>query len=299
VPCHRRPELALIALALAVGLSGCAAKATKTDAPGARASVIPLPTELPETISHADAVRLFEGDDSRLFDVIERSVAAEDGGSVHDITYVGADGQRHQANLVIPAGRGPFGAAMYLHGAGGSSSDFVPEAIELARRGVASLLISQPEADALPMSSNAARNELVYEMREMDRALDLLASRPEVDPSRLGFAGFSFGAVRGATFSGFEGGRLRIAVLAALPPRYGNSGMAAFDPIAWVPYVSPARLYLQEGTGDTWFSHDEAEGLIAAAREPKLLVWYEAGHGLDDQACFDRLDWMARALGRG
>jgi hypothetical protein len=235
VPCRRESKPALIALALAMALFGCAGEATSTGGSGGRPSVIALPTELPETISHADAVRLFVGDKSRPFDVVERSVEVEQDGSVHDVTYVGADGQRHQANLVIPAGRGPFGAAMYLHGAGGSSSDFLPEAMELARRGVASLLVSQPEADALPMSSNAARNELVYEIREMDRALDLLASRPEVDPSRLGFAGFSFGAVRGATFSGFESGRLRIAVLAALPPRYGSAGMAAFDPIAGFP----------------------------------------------------------------
>jgi len=65
----------------------------------------------------------------------------------------------------------------------------------------------------------------------------------------------------------------------------------------WVPYVSPAALYVQEGSQDPWFTREEAEALIAAAREPKHLVWYEAGHNLDDQSYRDRLDWLAEALG--
>ena len=115
---------------------------------------------------------------------------------------------------------------MYLHGAGGSSSDFLSEATALAGRGVASLLITQPEAQEVPGDGNAAVTEIVYEMREMGRAMDLLASRPEVDPSRLGFVGFSFGAVGGATFAGFQSGRLRIAVLASTPPSYDTPAMS-------------------------------------------------------------------------
>jgi len=65
----------------------------------------------------------------------------------------------------------------------------------------------------------------------------------------------------------------------------------------WVPYVSPAALYVQEGSQDPWFTREEAEALIAAAREPKHLVWYEAGHNLDDQSYRDRLDWLAETLG--
>jgi len=73
--------------------------------------------------------------------------------------------------------------------------------------------------------------------------------------------------------------------------------MAPFDPVVWVPYISPAALYIQEGTLDTWFTRDEAEALATAAREPKQLVWYESGHGLDDRSREDRMDWLAEALG--
>jgi dienelactone hydrolase len=277
--------------------AGSTAQASWTPWPAGSVAVIPIPTALPSEITYDQAIRLFQYDRSRPFDIRETAADAVDGATVHDITYVGAAGTRYQANLVLPAGRGPFGGVMYLHGAGGSSSDFLSEATALAGRGVASLLITQPEAQQLPGDGNAAVTEIVYEMREMSRAMDLLASRPEVDPSRLGFVGFSFGAVRGATFAGFQGGRLKIAVLASTPPSYDTPAMASFDPIAWVSHVSPAALYIQEGKLDTWFTHDEAEALIGAAREPKRLVWYDANHGLDGSAYDDRLAWLGDALG--
>jgi predicted esterase len=285
----------LVVASLAGGCAGSGTTPTATSQPWP----IPLPTCPAEPVSHQDALRLFEGDRTGPFDVEERSMRVEDGATVHDIMYSGADGGRHQANLVIPSHDGRLGGVMYLHGAGGSPSDFVPEALELARRGVASLLITQPEMNDAPVDRCAAISEIAYEMREMERALDLLASRPEVDPARLGYVGFSFGAVRGATFAGFVGPRLRIAILASLPPSYGAPWMEPFDPVAWVPYVSPAALYVQEGSQDPWFTREEAEAIISAAGEPKHLVWYEAGHSLGDQSYRDRLDWLAEALGSG
>src|ERR1035437_2169963 len=133
---------------------------------------------------------------------------------------------------------------MYLHGAFSSSSQFLNEAYDLARRGVASLLITQPENDVEPLSDSDAINEIVYEMRELQRSLDLLAAHPDIDAHRLGFVGFSFGAVRGATFAGVVGNRLRVAVLMSTPPSCEAPAMVSFDPIVWVPHVSPASLFI-------------------------------------------------------
>lgn len=241
---------------------------------------------------------LFEYDRSRPFDVIENSATEEDGVTIHDLTYLQAAGARVQAFLVVPHGSGPFGGVMYLHGAGGASGEFRPEAIELAQHGLVSLLINAPQWMANPATDSDSVNEIIFEMRELRRSLDLLASRPEVDPNRLGFAGFSFGAIRGATFAGIEGKRLKIAVVASTPASYNLPYMTPFDPIAWAPYVSPAAYYIQEGTQDVWFTHDDAESLAAAARQPKQLVWYEAGHGLNQTAHDDRVGWLEKALGR-
>jgi hypothetical protein len=42
-----------------------------------------------------------------------------------------------------------------------------------------------------------------------------------------------------------------------------------------------------------WAPH----GASAAAREPKRLVWYEANHGLNDQATADFHAWLVAPLG--
>jgi pimeloyl-ACP methyl ester carboxylesterase len=278
-------------------LSNPGAAGSASNTASVEPAVIPLPTELPAALGHDDAMRLFEYDRSRPFDVVEKSVRSQADVTIHDITYAQAAGSRVQAYLVVPSGAGPFGGVMYLHGAFGGSSDFLDEAVDLAGHGLVSLLINQPELMSNPSTHAEAVTEIVFEMRELRRSLDLLASQPEVDPTRLGFAGFSFGAIRGGTFAGIEGARLKIAVLASTPPSYKLSYMAPFDPIVWAPYVAPAALYVQEGLQDTWFTHDEAESLVAAARTPKKLAWYDAGHLLNTTAGADREAWLEEALG--
>jgi uncharacterized protein len=288
--------LAAAVVVVAPALGGCSPSRPRPSAPSP--TLISLPTQLPDRISYAEAMALFAYDHTRPFDVRERSVTIESGALVHDISYLTSAGTRTQAYFVTPYGEGPFGAVMYLHGAFSGSSQFLAEARDLAHRGVASLLITQPEMDAEPLTDSAAIDELVYEMRELQRSLDLLAGQPVVDPQRLGFVGFSYGAVRGATFAGIESGRLQIAILMSTPPSYDAPAMVSFDPVVWVPRVAPASLFIQLGKQDTWFTHDAGESLSAAAKAPKKLVWYDAGHGLDSNAYSDRIAWLTSALGR-
>ena len=293
---------AVAALVVVVGaVAGCSSSAASPSTVAGSAplapSVIALPTELPGAISYDDAMRLFQYDRSLPFDVREAGVDEEGVAAVHDFSYLLGSGKRMRAFLVLPRGNGPFGAVMFLPGGLGGPGEFLPEALDLAGSGIASLLISEPELNPYPVTDAEAVTNIIFEMRELRRALDLLASRPEVDAERLGLVGVSFGAVRAATFAGIEGGRLRIAVLMSTPPSYDVPAMAPFDPIAWVPHVSPAALFIQEGTQDQWFTHDEAESLIAAAREPKKLVWYQADHGLNEDADDDRRGWLIAALG--
>ena len=92
--------------------------------------------------------------------------------------------------------------------------------------------------------------------------------------------------------------RMRIAILMSTPPSYDAPAMVSFDPVVWVPRVSPASLFIQLGKQDTWITHDAGESLIAAAKAPKKLVWYDAGHGLDSNAYSDRITWLTSVLAR-
>ena len=51
------------------------------------------------------------------------------------------------------------------------------------------------------------------------------------------------------------------------------------------------------GRLDTLVPVAVAQALHAAAPEPRTILWYEAGHGLDQQASLDRLDWLHQEIG--
>lgn len=261
-------------------------------------TTVPIPTQLGTDISYAEAMRLFEYDHSRPLDVREDAVNHEDGAALHAISYVMDNGRRAQAYLVLPDGGGRFGAILWFPGGTSTKGEFRDWALYLARtHGIASLLIDYPELYSIPADDQQAVNNLIFETRELSRLVDWLAGRPEIDPSRLGMYGLSYGAVRATIFAGVQGGRFKIAIVNSGPPRWGNPEMSAFDPITWAPHIAPCAFYLLEGTRDGWYTRADGEAFIAAAKAPKRLVWYDANHGLNQQADDDATGWLADALG--
>ena len=51
-------------------------------------------------------------------------------------------------------------------------------------------------------------------------------------------------------------------------------------------------MLLQFGTTDNHVSQQRAQASINATSEPKKVIWYEAGHGLNEQAVKDRMAWI-------
>jgi dienelactone hydrolase len=119
---------------------------------------------------------------------------------------------------------------------------------------VASILITSPTIDGMQGWSPEA---IAAQVREMSRAVDLLAAQPKVDSKRIGFVGYSLGAVQGSVFAGVDGRRLQAAVLMAFFPRYGvmgGPGLEDFDPIVWVRRIASPNVLLQLGTADPYYS---------------------------------------------
>ena len=73
--------------------------------------------------------------------------------------------------------------------------------------------------------------------------------------------------------------------------------MAPIEPIRFIPHASPTALLLQSGRSDTLVPVADAQALQAAAPEPRTMLWYDAGHGLNQQAAFDRLEWLHQEIG--
>jgi dienelactone hydrolase len=236
---------------------------------------------------------------------------------IHDVSYAGPDGERVSAYLVVPPGKGPFPAVVYLHGAGQDRRAMVLPATWFAGRGAVALSVSspftRPEGQITARGIEGVRGErnlTILGVKELRRAVDLLQSQPEVDDDRIGFLGFSAGARTGALLAGVEhrlkaivllsGGETTVdQVLEAVDRRDRDKLRPLFedtDGLAYVARSSPTKLLFQDGREDEIVPRDALERLYRAAGKPKEIRWYEGGHDLPLQAYRDHLDWLATTL---
>jgi dienelactone hydrolase len=130
---------------------------------------------------------------------------------VRDVSYV-SEGKKVEAYLALPPKAGKRPAVVYLHGSGGTRQDLLVQAVWLAGRGAVGLAITAPSTKAgaqprglTPLNALRRQRDLaVADVVAVRRGLDLLAARPDVDPKRLGFLGYSAGARTGALLAGWS-----------------------------------------------------------------------------------------------
>ena len=221
--------------------------------------------------------------------------------------------------LVVPPGKGPFPAVLYLHGSGGDRVELLAPATWMAARGAVALTIDDPFArnpnlqvgTGLP-GIQRLHDLYVQEVEDLRRAVDLLQSLPYVDGKRLAFVGFSGGARMGAILAGNEprirafdlisgGGLSAKAFVDAAPPSARQGVAHAFEGLDNLVEIRRAHadFLFQDGLQDTLVPHAQLAALAAAAPKPKQLRWYHSGHEPNKQALRDGLAWLSRELGLG
>lgn len=236
------------------------------------------------------------------------------GALVHDILV-----DEVPAWLVEPAGGGRGAAVLFLHwfdteAPDGNRDQFRDEAEELARdHGLVSVLPQGrfPWAGA-PEDAKSDVARIRAEVAGHRRALDLLASRADVEPGRIGLVGHDFGAMHGINLAA-DDERIAAVVLIAATPRWGDwflpfwpitgdrwdylRAMAAVDPITRIAELAPSPVCLQFAKGDFFIADMTGLELHRAAGEPKELHAYDADHGVRvPEARADRLDFLRRTL---
>jgi dienelactone hydrolase len=271
------------------------------------------------------AARLFDYDRTAALDIQVASSRAERGCTVHDISYASPKGGRVPAYLVVPEGTGPFAGIVFMHGAPGSRETPLERAKAYARTGAVVLTISAPFArrNAGPRDmlffDERDRDEQIQLVVDLRRAVDLLASRPDVDAKRIAYVGGSFGAAIGGLLAGVEhrikayalwcGDGGVVSHMRDMGERgpFGHmpadvrdrwvTAMEPIEPIRFIASAAPSALLLQSGRNDELIPVASAEAWQRAASEPKTVKWYDAGHRLNDQAWADQRAWLAAQIG--
>jgi len=275
--------------------------------------------------------KLFDYDASAPLDVQEAGTEPRGGVRVVDLSYASPMGGRVPAYLILPPGAGKHPAILFLHPGKGDRSTFVDEAVDLAaRKGFVSLTISAPflrpenkgQRAGNPWNPEVSRKEQIQIVVDLRRGLDLLASRPEVDPKRLSYVGHSLGATVGGTLAGVEKRPIAYVLMAGYPSltravsSNADSGSLAFQELAtleqrkayleamapldawdYIGSATPARLLFQFAKNDELVTPLDAAFYVEAASDPKEVRWYDTNHDFNEEARRERGEWLGRGVG--
>ena len=248
------------------------------------------------------------------------------------ITFDSPDGGSATGMMVEPVGRtGLRPGVVVMHAStnpsgpqGVRAAIFMME--EAAQRGAVVIGIDHPyvrrngtSSPRLPLEMRD-RPEHIQLMKDLQRAVDVLIAQGNVDPARIGFLGYSYGAFIGTGFVGIER-RIKAAVLAAgmgghvtavtnkvLLPQLATFSTCAervawfaqnvpIEPIRFVSGAAPTALLFQIGRLDNVVLPADAQAVYDAASSPKEVLYYDAGHSLTPQAIVDRYAWLAKQIG--
>ena len=261
----------------------------------------------------------FGYDRGAALQVQSRQVAGGRAGTVQDLSFTSPRGGRVPAYLVLPASKGRHPAVVLLHGSGGDRRELLGLAAGLAARGIVGMTIDSPVArlqtQTLPAGLAGVRRRsalLEQEVLDLRRAVDVLRARPEVDPARLGFLGFSAGARSGAILAGVEpriGSFVLISGGADPVSAYVRGAGPALreqlipllrqvDPLHWIAKARAGTIFFQDGKRDEVVPRGALMALIRAAPKPQRVRWYDTGHSPNGREQTDAVAWLAERLKR-
>jgi dienelactone hydrolase len=224
--------------------------------------------------------------------------STSNGVEVSAISFSSPGGGTVTGLLFDPVARSSLRPGIVLmHGMPGTARGMAGYAQLLAQYGAVVIAIDAPFArrSGQPVRFTAQdRAEQIQLIKDLQRAVDVLRARPNVDAARVAYLGISYGGAMGALFIGIEQ-RIEAAVLvvgdgglvshftgpedlsfmASLPCATRVDwfrDMTPIEPIRFIPHASTALL-LQSGRLDNLVPEADAEDLHAAAPQPRTILW--------------------------
>jgi uncharacterized protein len=312
-----RTPLLMLSLLLVPTLAAAAA-------PRAPASASAPATPPRSTVTTDEELALFAYDRSAPLGLEAERLSVEDGVEVYAMSFASPKGGRATGRLLVPRREGKMAGIVFMHGAPGSAAQALPKTLALARLGAVVVAVDAPFArrnvSAVSFTSQD-REDQVQLIVDLQRAVDLLLQRLDVDPARIAFVGGSYGGGVGAVFAGVDprpatyvlsvadGGFVAHfsspegtpeGPLAALPPEEREPWIAALRPVGglrWVGRARPGSILFQNGREDPLVPPSHAEALHRAAGSSHVVRWYDSGHKLPDQARQDVFRWLHERVG--
>lgn len=243
---------------------------------------------------------------------------------IKDIEYAACDGKKIQAYVVMPlsssvtkSSKQP--AILYVHWLDPHAKDsnrtqFLEEAKIMAAKGVSSVLVSTfwsiPGGYYFERRWQDDYQNTLHQLKDLQHAIQILKSIPNVDANNLHFVGHDYGATFGAMLLGIDQSFSSAVLMAAIADIsdwyvFGSGtgvpeGKALEDfkqqfhivnPYKLIQY-SKAKLLFQYAKNDFFISSKQAEDLYSKAKGAEVK-FYDADHSLKVEAAkIDRMNWL-------
>ena len=251
----------------------------------------------------------------------EKLLEAAEGHTKLRIEFNGIEGDRVPGHLYLPKkpdGRRP--AVLVQHGIGDKKqAEYIFHCCRLlAEQGVVALAIDAPRRGE---RRNNQPSPAWWDMPQMhrwfqqhcgdySRAFDYLATRADVDKTRLGYIGFSWGGITGVTYAAYDprvrtvvcvgGGGKLIGLLGV--PMADRPDVPVLDPAYHVARIAPRPLLMINAKKDAIVLRPFATALHQAAGEGSKVAWYDTNHyfeGVDRPKIMQSIvDFMKDGLAR-
>lgn len=258
-------------------------------------------------------------------DTSASGLADADGARVEQfrVSYSSPGGGRVTGLLVLPRVHGRHAGVILQHGMPQSSADVADWARTLAAHGAVVLAPDAPFARRAGPPLRFTPQDSVEQVQivmDLQRAVDFLHGRPDVDPRRIAYVGYSYGAAMGALFSSVER-RLATAILVhgdgglvahgtgpddapggppSLAPGQWDRWLAAMrpiEPLRFLPQRPRIPMLLQAAENDEFVPAVDSRQLHGTVPPPREVRWYPTRHEVSAAALHDQLEWLGRHVG--
>lgn len=135
--------------------------------------------------------------------------------------------------------------------------------------------------------------------KDLGRSIDYLETRPDIDRSKLGYEGYSWGGAMGSIMPAVEE-RIKVCVL-IVPGFNLQKSLPEVDELNFAPRVKVPVLMLN-GRFDFGYAVESSQlpmfRLLGTPKEHKRRVVYDTSHNIPrNELIKETLDWLDRYLG--
>ena len=238
--------------------------------------------------------------------------------TIEDITFKTASGRIVSAYVVIPEGEAVKGS-IFLHwldsASHGDRNEFLDEAVQLANESVISVLLQGSFPwNVAPQDADHDLEAIQEEIAGIQDGIAVLESFGLGKNSKIAYIGHDYGALFGINFVA-QTERVSAAAFMTPTMRFSDWNVAywltaltageriAYDqklvqsePFACIEKINHAKILLQFGSQDIYVADSTAAQLAQLAGATAETKKYDAGHGLNDNAKGDRVEWVLAQL---